>query len=213
MGYFWGMIKKEFIEIRYSYKNIFFIGIMFAVLFYIAQTEIEFLNNTENMFYIVTFIVSMAIPSQFISESIFSDKRNQTFERYFVSGNIKTIMFAKYFGISILFIIPFIAFYVYFLLNGINVIESVYVLFNTPLYYWIGLCSITIASFIFNDEKALSLSCLPCLLLVIGIIQLNHYVGTIFHPIFTCLISVLCTFVFTLLAYRFFKNTKYFLKI
>jgi hypothetical protein len=43
-------------------------------------------------------MLSISIPLQFLTESILSDKRNQAFERSFVSENIKTIMFANIFG-------------------------------------------------------------------------------------------------------------------
>jgi len=81
-------------------------------------------------------------------------------------------MFVKYFALSVLFFVPFIVFYVYFLMNGINVINTVYVLINTALYYWIGLCVTTIISFMLNDEKSLGLGCIPCMLAVIGLIYL-----------------------------------------
>jgi hypothetical protein len=55
-------------------------------------------------------MLSISIPLQSLTESILSDKRNQTFEQSFVSGNIKTITFAKFSAISVFDIIPFIIF-------------------------------------------------------------------------------------------------------
>jgi len=213
MNYFLGLVKKEFIEIRYSYKSLLFMMVMFAVCLYIAQTEITVMNNVNNICYIITFMASMVVPLQFLSESILSDKINQTFERYFVSGSIKIIMFAKYSALSVLFFVPFIVFYIYFSMNGIYVINTVYVLINTPLYYWIGLCVTTIISFILNDEKSLGFGCIPCLLAVIGLIYLNHFIETSYNPILSCIITIVCAVVFTFIAYKFYKNTKYFLKI
>jgi hypothetical protein len=122
-------------------------------------------------------------------------------------------MFAKYFGLSVLFFIPFVVFYIYFILNGINIFGTVYTLLNTPLYYWIGLCIVTIISLFFNDEKSMSLAGLPCLLLVLGLIKLNYFIESNYNPVLTCFISIVCAIIFTFIAYTFYKNTKYFLKI
>jgi ABC-type Na+ efflux pump permease subunit len=173
----------------------------------------KIIKNDENSCYLLIFLFPMCIPLQFLTESILSDKRNQTFERYFASGNIKTIMFAKYSVLSVLGIIPFIAFYTYFLLNGINIIDSIYVLINTPLYYWISLCLMTIICLFFNDEKAVVYSSIPVLLLMVGVIYLNNFIVKNYNPVFTCIISIACAVVSTVTAYKVYKNTKYFLKV
>jgi hypothetical protein len=153
------------------------------------------------------------MPGNFLMESIFSDKRNQIFERYFVSGNIKKIMLAKLSAMSIFGIAPFFIFYIYFLIEGINIIDTVFVAINTPFYFWIGLCILTAATFPFSDEKSASFACLPCLLVIIGIIIANDYIAANYHPVFTCFISIACAFIATVIAYKVYKNTKYFLKI
>jgi ABC-type Na+ efflux pump permease subunit len=146
-------------------------------------------------------------------ESILSDKRNQTFERYFVSGNIKEIMFAKLSAMSIFGIAPFIMFYVYLLINGINIIDTFYMALNTPLYFWIALCMITAVTFPFSNETSVAFSGLPCLLVMLGMIIANDYLAVKYHPVFTCIISIVCAVIVIIIAYKIYKNTKYFLKI
>jgi hypothetical protein len=213
MDYFWELVKKEYIEIKYSWKNLLMSGFMFVFFGYIVTVSDKVINNYDNVCYIVTFLLSITIPLQFLTESILSDKRNQTFERYFVSGNIKTIMAAKFFAMSVLGIIPFIIFHIYFLTQGINIINSVFVLVNTPLYYWIGLSIAVIIMFIFNDEKSISFIGVPCLLLVLGLIYINHIIAINHNPVFTCIITIVCAVITTFIGYRFYKKTKYFLKI
>jgi hypothetical protein len=146
-------------------------------------------------------------------ESILSDKNNQTFERYFVSGNIKIIMLAKLSAMSILGIVPFFIFNTYFQINGINIINTVFMAINTPFYFWIALCVVTIFTFPFSDEKSVTFACMPCLLAMAGIFFANDYVAANYHPVFTCIITMVCTIVTTIIAYKVYKNTKYFLKI
>jgi hypothetical protein len=146
-------------------------------------------------------------------ESILSDKRNQTFERYFVSGDIKKIMLAKLSSMSIFGIAPFIMFYVYLLINGINIIYSVYMAINTPFYFWIALCVITAVTFPFSNETSVAFAGLPCLLVILGIIIANDYLSVKYHPVFTCIITIVCAVIATIIAYKVYKNTKYFLKI
>jgi hypothetical protein len=213
MDYFLELVKKEYIEIRYSWKNLLLVGFMVVFFGYIVTTSDKVINNYDNTCYIVTFLLSVSIPLQFLTESILSDKRNQTFERYFVSGNIRTIMLAKFSAMSVLGIIPFIIFHTYFLTQSINIINNVFVLVNTPLYYWIGLCIATIIMFIFNDEKSVSFVGVPCLLLVLGLIYINYIIAINHNPLFTCIITIICAVITTFIGYRFYKNTKYFLKI
>jgi ABC-type Na+ efflux pump permease subunit len=213
MGYFWELVKKEYIEIRYSWKNLLLAGFIFVFFGYTVTTSDKVINNYDNTCYILTFLLSITIPLQFLTESILSDKRNQTFERYFVSGNIKTIMLAKFFAMSVLGIIPFAIFYTYFLTQDINIINSVFVLINTPLYYWIGLCIATIIMFVFNDEKSISFIGVPCLILILGLIYINHIIAINYNPMVTCIITIACAVISTFIGYRFYKKTKYFLKI
>jgi hypothetical protein len=212
MDYFWGLVKKEYIEIRYSWKNLLLAGSVF-VIFGIIVIDNDIIYNYSNDCYIITFLLSIAVPLQFLMESILSDKRNQTFERYFVPGNLKTIMFAKLSAMSVLGIIPFFVFYTYFSINGINIISTVFMLINTPLYYWIGLCISTVIIFIFNDEKSISFAVMPCFLLLWGFIKMNNFIATNYRPVFTCIITIASAIVATIIAYKVYKNTKYFLKI
>jgi len=220
MGYFWGLVKKEFIEIRYSYKNLFFYVFLFPMFAYmVSEIEINpshtFYNifDYNNLYYIMAMFFSSFMGGGFLTESILSDKRNQTFERYFVSGNIKKIMLAKISAMSIFGIAPFFIFYVYLLIKGINIIDSVFIVINTPFYFWIGLCVVTAITFPFSDEKSASFAGLPCMVFMVGIIIANDYIAANYHPIFTCIITIACAAAATIIAYKAYRNTKFFLKI
>jgi hypothetical protein len=167
----------------------------------------------NNVYYFITIFICSLMPSNFLMESILADKRNQTFERYFVSGNIKTIIAAKLSALSILGIIPFIIFYVYFIINGINIIDNIFMVLNTPFYFWISLCLITIVTFIFNDEKSATFAGMPFLILIAALLYLNDYVAVNYHPVLTCIITIACAIITTVIAYNFYKKTKCFLKI
>ena len=215
MEYLWELIKKEYIEIKYSWKQLLLYGFMFVAFFYFVTV----LENNEpiikfnNVYYFVTIFFSFFASGNLLMESIFSDKKNQTFERYFVSGNIKTIMFAKLLAMSVFGIIPFIVFYTYLLFNGINIIDNIFMAINTPFYFWICLGVMIIVSFIFNDEKSASLACMPFLLFIVGLLYLNDYLAVSISPAITVIITIVCAVVVTFIAYRFYKKTKYFLKI
>jgi ABC-type Na+ efflux pump permease subunit len=213
MGYFFGLIKKEFIEIRYSWKNLLFYGGMFPIFIYLVNYEGNPIIYYNNFYYILAIFFSSFMPSNFLMESILSDKRNQTFERYFVSGNIKKIMLAKPSSMSIFGIVPFIMFYVYLLINGINIIDTVYVAINTPFYFWIALCMITAVTFPFSNETSVAFAGLPYLLVMLGIIIANDYLAVKYHHVFTCIITIVCAVIVIIIAYKIYKNTKYFLKI
>lgn len=213
MGYFWELVKKEFIEIRYSWKNLLFYGGMFPIFIYLVNYEGNPIISYNNFYYILSMFFSSFMPSSFLMESILSDKRNQTFERYFVSGNIKEIMFAKLSAMSIFGIVPFIMFYVYLLINGINIIDTVYMALNTPFYFWIALCMITAVTFPFSNETSVAFAGLPCLLVMLGIIIANDYLAVKYFPAITVIITIVCAIIVTVIAYKVYKNTKYFLKI
>jgi len=213
MGYFWGLVKKEYIEIRYSWKNILLYILMLGFFVFFANKEINPTASYNNFNYILAMFFSAIMPGIFLMESFFSDKRNQTFERYFVSGNIKTIMFAKLSAMSILGIAPFILFYVYFLIKGINIIDTVYMAINTLFYFWIALCIIMSVTFPFSSEGSLTFVILPCLLVIIGIMIANDYIAANYHPVMSCITTIVCAAVVTIIAYKVYKNTKYFLKI
>jgi hypothetical protein len=217
MKYFLALVKKEFIEIRYSYKNLLMAAGLFILFLWIARAD----NNISplipidwnNAYYVIAIFISSLLPSNFLMESILTDKANQTFERYFVSGNIKIIMFAKLSAMSILCIIPFFIFYAYFLFNGINIIDNIFIAFNTLLYFWIGLCIVTIITFPFNDEKSVAFACMPFIISIMGLLYLNDYIAVNYHPAFTFIITIICATVTTFVGYKSYKNTKYFLRI
>jgi hypothetical protein len=214
MAYFWGLVKKEFIEIGYSRKSLLLMAIMFVLIFYIInESGIMTTNPNDELCLLVTFLAAFSIPMNFLMESILSDKSNQTLERYFVMGKIKVVMFAKFFTMTIIGIIPISVFYITFLLNGINIINNIYTLINMPLYFWIGSSIALIVIFIFNDEKSISFASMPCILLMVGLIKLNYYIGTNYNSLFTCIITVSLAVIMTFVGYKFYKNTKYFLKI
>jgi hypothetical protein len=167
----------------------------------------------NSIYYVIAIFLSSFMPSNFLMESILSDKRNQTFERYFVSGNIKTIMFAKLSDMSILGIIPFIVFYTYFLFNGVNIIDNIFMAINTPLYFWISLCIMTIVNFLFNDERSIAFAGVPFLILLAGLLYFNDFLAVRLYPEVTLIVTVVCAVVVTFIAYTFYKKTKYFLKI
>ena len=217
MGYFWGLVKKEYIEMRHSWKQLLMYGFMFVFFIWVVY---EFENytplytiNWNNMLYFLTISISSFMPSNFLMESILSDKRNQVFERYFVSGNIKTIMLAKLSAMSVLGIIPFFIFYTYLRFNGINIIDNIFMAINTPLYFWIGLCIITIICLLLNDEKSIAYACIPSFILIVGLLYLNDFLGAKFNPVITVITTMICAVVVTFIAYKIYKKTKYFLKI
>lgn len=217
MGYFLGLVKKEYIEIRYSWKQLLMYGSMFVFFIWIVY-EVEnhtplYTFNWNNIYYVITILLTSFMPSNFLMESILSDKRNQTFERYFVSGNIKNIMFAKLSAMSVLGLIPFIIFYTYFLFNGVNIIDNIFMAINTPLYFWISLCIMTIVSFLFNDEKSITFTGVPFMILIVGLLYLNDFLTVKFYPAITLIITIVCAVFVTFVAYKFYKKTKYFLKI
>jgi len=221
MGYFLGLVKKEFIEIRYSYKQLILYACFYGIAIYALNSVINPITvinpivpiNWNNAGYFILIFFSSFAPSNLLMESILSDKNNQTFERYFVSGNIKNIMLAKLSAMSILGIVPFFIFYAYLLINGINVINTIFLAINTPFYFWIALCVVMIFSFPFSDEKSAAFACIPYLLAMAGIFVANDYVAVNYHPSFTCAITIACAAAVTLVAYKVYKTTKYFLKI
>ena len=215
MEYFWELVKKEYIEIKYSWKQLLLYGFMFAFFFWIVA-ELENTSSPiqfNNVYYAITIFISFLMPSGFLMESIYSDKRNQTFERYLVSDNIKTIMFAKLSAMSVLGIIPFIVFHAYLLFNDINIINNIFTALNTPLYFWICLCIMTIVCFLFNDEKTIGLAAMPFMLLILGLLYLNDFLAVKFFPAITVIVTIVCAVVVTFIAYKFYKNTKCFLRI
>jgi len=221
MGYFWGLVKKEYIEIRYSYKQLIIYACMYGLGIFVINSFLNSINSINtilpiiwnNAGYFIIVFLSSFMPSNFLIESILSDKNNQAFERYFVSGNIKIIMLAKLSAMSILGIAPFFIFYAYFMLNGVNIIDTVFTAINTPFYFWIALCAVMILTFPFSDEKSVAFACIPCLLVMVGIFIANDYIAANFHPVFSCVFTIAFAVITTIIAYKAYKNTKYFLKI
>jgi hypothetical protein len=184
MDYFLELFKKEYIEIRYSWKQLLMYGGLFVFFIYmIYELEYNTSPNWNNILYVVTLLICSFMPSNFLMESISSDKRNRTFERYFVSGNIKTIMIAKLSAMSVLDIIPFFIFYTYLRFNGISIIDNIFMAINIPIYLWIGLCIITIVCFLINDEKSIAFASIPSIMLIVGLLYLNDFLMVKFNPV------------------------------
>jgi hypothetical protein len=114
---------------------------------------------------------------------------------------------------SILGIVPFLIFYIYLLINGINVIDTIFLAINTPFYFWIALCVVTIFTFPFSDEKSAAFACIPCLLGIVGIFIANDYIAANYPLVLSCIFTIACAVIVTIIAYKVYKNTKYFLKI
>ena len=219
MKYFWELVKKEYIEIKYSWKQLLLYGLMFvAFFFFVAEVEKNAPLNTSsiqfnNFYYFLTIFFGFFGSGNLLIDSIFSDRKNQTFERCLVSGNIKTVMFAKLSAMSIFSIIPFVVFDIYLLCIGINIFDNVFMALNTPFYFWISLCVVIIIAFLFNDEKSASLACMPFLILMAGLLYLNDYLAVKIFPAITVIVTIVCAVIVTFIAYRFYKNTKCFLGI
>jgi ABC-type Na+ efflux pump permease subunit len=217
MGYFWGLFKKEYIEMRYSWKQVLMYGFMFVFFIWIANASENYTTlhaiSWNNALYFLTVFISSFMPGNFLMESILSDKRNQVFERYFVSGNIKTIMLAKLSAMSVLGIIPFFIFYTYLRFNGINIIDNIFMAINTPLYFWIGLCIMTIICFLLNDEKSIGCAGILSFIPLVGLLYLNDFLGAKYNPLITVITTMICAVIVTFIAYKIYKKTKYFLKI
>jgi hypothetical protein len=215
VGYFWELIKKEYIEMRYSWKQLLMYGFMFVFFIWMVYSVENHTPaiNWNNVLYCMTIFFSSFMPGNFLMESILSDKRSQIFERYFVSGNIKTIMLAKLSAMSVLSIIPFFIFYAYLRFNGINIMDNIFMAMNTPLYFWIGLCIMIIICFLINDEKSIAFACIPSIILLVGLLYLNDFLIVKFNPVITVITTMICAVIVTFIAYKIYKKTKYFLKI
>ena len=101
----------------------------------------------------------------------------------------------------------------FFLINGTNIIDTVFTAINTPFYFWIALCAVMILTFPFSDEKSVAFACIPCLIAMAAIFITNDYIAANYHPSFTCAVTIACAAAVTLIAYKVYKTTKYFLKI
>jgi hypothetical protein len=122
-------------------------------------------------------------------------------------------MFAKLSAMSVFGIVPFVVFYTCFLFNGVNIIDNIFMAINTPLYFWISLCIMTTVSFLFNDERSITFACMPFLILIAGLFYLNDFLAAKFYPAVTIISTIVCAVIVTFVAYKFYKKTKYFLKI
>jgi hypothetical protein len=71
----------------------------------------------------------------------------------------------------------------------------------------------TIVNFLFNDEKSVAFAGMPFLILIMGLLYLNDFLTAKFYPAITVIITIVCAVVVTFIAYKVYKNTKYFLKI
>jgi hypothetical protein len=131
MSYFLGLIKKEMIEIAYSWKNIGFVLLGVAIFLYLSVTSDMIINNTNNACYMITLLIGIATYGKFLTESIFSDKRNQTFEINFVMKKSLIIMLSKNITMILIGFVSFIMFYIFFLMHGYNILDNVWEIIKT----------------------------------------------------------------------------------
>jgi hypothetical protein len=103
---------------------------------------------------------------------------------------------------SVLGIIPFFIFYAHLGVNGVNIIGNVFMAINAPLYFWIGLCVMTIICFLSNDEESVAYACMPSLTLTVGLLCLNDFLRARFNPAFTVITTMTCAVVVTFIAYK-----------
>jgi hypothetical protein len=75
------------------------------------------------------------------------------------------------------------------------------------------LCIMTIVNFLFNDEKSITFTCVPFMIIIVGLLYLNDFLAAKFYPAISLIITIVCVVVVTFIAYKFYKKTKYFLKI
>ncbi|MDR1398974.1 MAG: hypothetical protein LBJ41_03525 [Treponema sp.] len=95
MKYFLELVKKEIIEVAYSWKNMGLEAIMILAFLYISKSSDKLLYNKNNMYYILTLMVGVSISSQFLMDSIFSDRRNQTLKINYVLRKSLIVMLSK----------------------------------------------------------------------------------------------------------------------
>jgi hypothetical protein len=213
MRYFLGLVKKEIIEIAYSWKNIGFVLLGVAVFLYLSATSDMIINNTNNSCYMITLLIGIVTSGQFLTESIFSDKRNQTFEINFVMKKSLIIMLSK--NITMMFVgfVPFIMFYIFFLMHGYNILDNAWEIIKTLLYFWNGCCLASICVFLSGDEKTASCMALPCIGIIIALSYGDYIIKTNYNINAGIIISLSSAIISTVFCYRFYTKTKFFLKI
>ena len=54
---------------------------------------------------------------------------------------------------------------------------------------------------------------MPFLILMAGLLYLNDFLAVRFFPAITVIVTIVCAVIVTVIAYRFYKNTKCFLGI
>jgi hypothetical protein len=206
------MIKKELTEIVYAKKNLVLFAIGIIMVLYMCNTTDSIINNTDNMCYLITIILSIGSAMQFMSESILSDKRNQTLEIMAVSGKLGLVFFIKILTIILLCLIPFAIFYCYFMLNGYNILNSLSLCVNTLLLFWIGGYSASIIVIFFNDERTAAMFGVISLLLAVGLVKVMFFLNNVYNEMAGTLFLSLLAVCITGFANLFFKHTKIYLK-
>jgi ABC-type Na+ efflux pump permease subunit len=203
------LIKKELTEIFYSRKTLLlFIGV-FVFFIYIGTQIVS--DQAVDDFYLLAIMSSFCI-NQFSIDSILSDKRNQILEILFVLNKTGIIFLAKITSVLLLSLVPFITMFVFFMINGHNILPSPAFYIITPLLFWLAACSLMMTAIFFNDEKSASFSAIACLSLILGVIKLLFYFNSLYAPIIGVVFLLLLTIIVTLTAKLVFKNTKIFLK-
>jgi len=212
MGFICEIIKKELTEIIYFKKSLFFSIISILICIYLSLTTDSLINNTDNSCYLLSIIMSLAQGLQFMTDSILSDKRNQTLEVMIVAEKINSVFFAKMITTVILCSVPFIIYYCFFAVTGLNILYSKSLFFNTLLFFWLGGCLVAIIVIFFNDEKNVAIPAVFILFLFVGLVKAMFIFNERYsETLGTILLSFLAVFV-TLIAILFYKNTKMYLK-
>lgn len=203
------MMKKEFTEMFYSRKSILLVIAVFIFFVYIGSQILS--TSTVDDFYLLAIMISWA-PIQFSLDSILSDKRNQTLEIMLVSGKIGFVFMVKLITVLLSALVPFIIMFIFFIVNGYNILPSLLFYFVTPLLFWLGGCSAMMIIIFFNDEKSAAFFSLISMFFIIGLTKIVFYLNYIYSGIASIAFLVSLTALFTLATKFVFKHTKIFLK-
>jgi hypothetical protein len=212
MNFVCAMIKKELTEILYAKKSLILVAVSIVGVLYMCNITDSIVNNTDNVCYLITILMSITSALQFMSESILSDKRNQTLEIMAVSGKLGLIFFIKILTIILLCLIPFIIFYVYFKFNGYNILNSILLYVNTLFLFWISGCAASMIVIFFNDERTAAMFGVISLLLTVGLVKIMFFLNNLYNEMAGALFLSLLAVCITGIANLFFKHTKIYLK-
>lgn len=213
MAYFLGLVRKEIIEIAYSWKNLGFAALMLIAFLYLSTSSDMIIHNENNACYIITLLCGFATSGQLLTDTIFSDKRNQTLEINFAMKKLPVIMLSKNITMMLIGLIPFTMFFIYFLTQGYNLLYNTIVVVNTILYLWAGTCIVSIVTLISADEKATAFLSLPCICILTGLIYVNYLIEINYGKYASLPLPFVFSIAATVLCYKLYTKTRLFLKI